>query len=290
MKNTMELATRSLSPLESRIVLDLVERDTREITRQDLIRILETSPKGADKIIRSLRQKGWLERAGWGKYLLIPPDQGPDVLGENNVLALASQIADPYYFGYGTAASHYGMTTQHRAVIWLVTPRHIRDRRLLNTEVRIVNPSEKKFFGFGSVNVLAYEVMMSDREKTAIDCIDRPELSGGVGEVAYILARACRKLDWNKAVGYLQQINSIALARKFGWLVDHVGGDIPKATRSTLMELAFKSDTKAILGPKASSKEVLGYQGNWKLTVNVTRSDLHESAGLARHRVLKRGH
>ena len=38
---------------------------------------------------------------------------------------------------------------------------------------------ENKFFGFEPVGVLGYKVMISDREKTAIDCIDRPALAGG---------------------------------------------------------------------------------------------------------------
>jgi hypothetical protein len=54
--------------------------------------------------------------------------------------------------------------------------------------VRIVNPKPRKFFGFAPVDVLAYKVMMSDREKTAIDCIDRPALAGRVGEAVLILA------------------------------------------------------------------------------------------------------
>jgi hypothetical protein len=45
--------------------------------------------------------------------------------------------------------------------------------------VRIVNLSKNKFFGFEPVDVLGYKVMISDREKTAIDCIDRPALAGG---------------------------------------------------------------------------------------------------------------
>src|SRR3974390_487611 len=35
-------------------------------------------PKTADKVIESLRRKGWLERASWGKYRVIPPEEGPD--------------------------------------------------------------------------------------------------------------------------------------------------------------------------------------------------------------------
>jgi predicted transcriptional regulator of viral defense system len=38
--------------------------------------------------------------------------------------------------------------------------------------------------------VLGYKVVISDREKAAIDCIDRPALAGGVGEVATILSTA----------------------------------------------------------------------------------------------------
>jgi predicted transcriptional regulator of viral defense system len=72
--------------------------------------------------------------------------------------------------------------------------------------------------------VLGYKVMISDREKTAIDCIDRPALAGGVGEAATILATASRRFDWNKAADYLERIGSGALVRRFGWLVDHVKG------------------------------------------------------------------
>ena len=78
------------------------------------------------------------------------------------------------------------------------------------------------------VDVLGYKVMISDREKTAIDCIDRPALAGGVGEAAIILATASRRFDWTKAADYLERIDSTALVRRFGWLIDHVKADMPR--------------------------------------------------------------
>src|SRR5450759_5181274 len=150
----MEFVTRSLSPQESRVVLALAEQGRREIARPEIVQLLGVSPKAADHVINSLRRKGWLERASWGKYLLIPPEQGPDALGDSNLLALASHIVTPYYIGYGTAAAHYGLTTQHRNVIILVTPVHLRERQVGESHVRIVNPAPKKFFGFESVDVL----------------------------------------------------------------------------------------------------------------------------------------
>lgn len=283
----MEFAIRSLSPQESRVVLSLAEHGQREVGRQEIIDILGISPQAADHVIRSLRRKGWLARASWGRYLLIPPDMGPEALGEGNLLALASGIADPYYFGYGTAATHYGLTTQHRNVIWLVTPMRLRDRPLLDAEVRIVNPVQRKFFGYGPVDVLGYQVMMSDREKTAIDCIDRPDLAGGVGEAATILAMASRRIDWHKAATYLKRIESTALVRRFGWLADHVGAKIPNEVRTHMLQLAAGS-TKTILGRRTPNSRAIGYQTSWHLAVNVNKEELRDSAGLALRQTVKR--
>jgi len=206
----------------------------------------------------------------------------------SNLLALASRIADPYYIGYGTAATHYGLSTQHRNVIWVVTPKRLRDRPLLNARVVIVTPARRKFFGFSVVNVLGYEVMMSDREKTAIDCVDRPDLAGGVGEAATVLARACPKLDWEKTVQYLERIGSIALTRKFGWLADHVGAAMPENTRSILLDMSAKGTSTTTLGPKTRKEGAPGYQSRWKLTVNVPKEELKESEGMARRHAVKR--
>ena len=144
----MEFNTRSLSAQESRVVLALRERGQREVTRADIVKLLGASLKAADKVIGSLRRKGWLERAAWGEYLLIPPEQGPDALGDSNLLALASRIANPYYIGFSTAAAHYGLTTQHRNVIFLVTPVHLRARRVGEAQVRIVNPKAGQVLRF----------------------------------------------------------------------------------------------------------------------------------------------
>ncbi len=283
----MTFATRSLSPRESRIVLGMAEHGNKEIERREIIDRLGVSPQAADHVIRSLRRKGWLERACWGRYLLIPPEMGPDALGESNVLALASRIAEPYYFGYGTAARHYGFTTQHRQVLRLVTPMRKRNRSVLDTDVRIVNPVPRKFFGFGPVDVLGHAVMMSDREKTAIDCVDRPDLAGGYGEAAIILATACRCIDWHKAVSCLERVSSRTLTRRFGWLTEHAGAAIPADVLTHLHNLA-KGHGRACFGPNIPVPGAIGYQDSWRLTINVPRHELNASAAIAHRRPIAR--
>ena len=63
----------------------------------------------------------------------------PDALGDSNLLALASRVANPYYIGFSSAAAHYGLTTQHRNVIFVVTPVRLRERKVAEARVRIVN-------------------------------------------------------------------------------------------------------------------------------------------------------
>jgi predicted transcriptional regulator of viral defense system len=286
----MTFATRSLSPQESRVVLALSERGRRETTREEIVQLLGAGPKAADHVIESLRHKGWLERAAWGAYLLIPAEQGPDALGDSNLLALASRIASRYYLGFGTAAAHYGLTTQHRNVIFLVTPERLRARAIGESRVRIVNQAESKFFGFEPVDVLGYSANISDREKTAIDCIDHPPLAGGVGEAATILATASRRFDWTKATDYLERMNTGALARRFGWLADHVKAEIPPSLRERLMALAARSrQTWLGASPKHSVPGAIGYDATWHLWVNVSREELQGSAGLGLRKTVRKG-
>jgi len=286
----MKFITRSLSPQESRIVLTLAEQGRRDASREEIIRILGASPKAADNVIEGLRRKGWLERAAWGKYLLVPPDQGPDALGDGNLLALASRIANPYYIGFGTAAAHYGLTTQLRNVISLVTPARVRGRHLGDARVNIINQTPKKFFGFEPVDVLGHKVMMSDREKTTLDCIDHPELAGGIAEAALIVANASRRFDWHKATEYLGRIGSSPLIHRFGWLVDHVKAEMPDETRAQLLQRSARS-RKTWLGSdptRATVKGAIGLDETWRVFVNVAAEQLRESAGLGRRKVARR--
>jgi len=280
----MDFATRSLSPHESRVVLALTEQRRREVDRADVAKTLGISLGAADQLIRSLRRKGWLERASWGRYLLIPPEQGPDALGESNLLALASRIASPYYIGYGTAAAHYGFTTQVRNVVWLVTPQNRRNRRIHDTQVRIVNPPARKFFGGAPTDIYGYEVLLSDPEKTVIDCVDSPDRAGGVGEAAAILAAAGSRLDWTKLADYIERIGSSSLARRFGWTADRVAAPMPAEIRERLLRYVQKSGRLPIIGPSSPAPDSIGRDAVWRVMVTAPPAEFSGSAGGARRR------
>lgn len=282
----MDSNLRSLSPYETRIVLSLAEDGRRELDRAEIITRLGVSADSADQVIRSMRRKGWLERASRGRYLLIPPDQGPDVIGESNLLALASRIVEPYYIAYGTAAAHYGLTTQARNVVWIATTRSgYRPRPLLGASIRFVHLAPRKFFGYESVRVFGYPVLMSDREKTIIDCVDRINLAGNASEVRRMIAVAARRIDWKKIVHYLEQIRSVSLVQRFGYLAGTTEAGIPPEARARLKQ-QLRPSTRSILGPAKKPPRAIGYDQDWQLVVHLTAQDLGDEVALDRKPVV----
>jgi len=128
----------------------------REATREEIIELLGGFPKAADHVIESLRRKRLAGAGQLGEISGHSPGNRGRMLWATAIYWLSPAISpDPYHIGYGTAAAHYGLTTQHRNVIVLVTPVHLRARQVGESRVRIVNPAPKKFFGFEPVDVLA---------------------------------------------------------------------------------------------------------------------------------------
>ena len=138
--------------------------------------------------------------------------------------------------------------------------------------------------------MLGYKVMISDREKTAIDCIDRPALAGGVGEAAIILATASRRFDWTKAADYLERIDS---ALSCGGLAGSSITSRPICRRrcaSVCCALAGRRPESMARSPTPERKVpgAIGYDKTWRLFVNVTREELHGSAGLGRRKTVRK--
>ena len=264
---------RSLSSTESRLVLGLSEEGRRELTRRDAIERFALSAKSADDILRSLVRKGWLARAGRGKYLLIPPEWGATPLGESNTLALASQLTPDGYIAFSTAAAHWGLTTQLRSVIWVVTRKHARNRHINDSEVRFVRLPLKAMFAIGRVEVYGYPVPMSDREKTVLDCIAFPDRAGGIAEASAILAKAARRWQWEKAVDYLERLGNTALIQKFGYLCSAAHLTLPDSLRARL-RTRLKPSSRTYLVPRARGTSEPHYDREWGVVVNVDPDSL----------------
>jgi predicted transcriptional regulator of viral defense system len=268
----MKINLRTLGPNEAKVVLSLREQNREIVRTADIIAILESEP-AARKVIRNLLRKGWLSRLVGGRYMFLPPEHGPENLGENNVLALASAVVDPSYVGWWAAASFHGLTTQKPTSITVAVLRQVPARTVEGTDIRFVTVAKRKFFGITRYDVYGRQVALSTPAKTVVDCADRPDLAGGPAEVSRIVYGAVTSVDAHELADAALQMKSTALLQRLGFLADLVGWKLPEHVRGQF-RLAIAKSARSTFGRDHRQEHDIGYVGDWGLIVNATRDDL----------------
>ena len=268
MKNNL----RTLGPKEAQVVLSLTEQGREVVRAADIIELLG-SDSTARKVIRNLVKKGWLSRLLGGKYLLLPADRGPENLGENNALALASSVVSPSYVGWWSAASFHGFTTQKPMTAFVAVTKQVPTRSVEGTEVRFVAVADRKFFGFETFPVYGRRVPISTPEKTLVDCVDRPELCGGITELTRIVYGARAEVKLSKLIDAALTMNSTALLQRLGFLLEHVQWPLRPKDRARLRS-AIPRSRRIIFGRAHRQTGDIGYVADWGLIANTSRDTL----------------
>ena len=268
----METNLRTLGPNEAKTVLSFREQKRSVVHATDVIELLGHEST-ARKVIRNLLRKGWLTRLVAGRYLFLPPEHGPENLGENNALALASAVVEPSYVGWWSAASYHGLTTQKPMTITVATQRPLLPRTLEGSEIRFIKVVERKFFGFKSYDLYGREVMLSTPTKTVIDCLDRPDLTGGVTELTRIVYDYSSNANLAELSKMAFRMESTALLQRLGFLSELVGWKLPDALLRRL-RAAIAPSTRTIVGRAERQTGDIGYVAAWGLLVHARTSDL----------------
>lgn len=214
------METRSLSRSEARVVLSLEADGSEDLTLEGLRQRAGVSAGFARKIAHDLVKKGWLQRVGRGRYLLNPSRHGPDAIPDTDPLRFGSRIVSPYYFGFATAAELLGLLPQASRVYYIVTPKRGNAQWAHPAEFRRVTVEPSRFFGFERIERRGESIRVSDRERTVLDCLSRPEFSGGLGGAVKVLESAARTLDWSRLDRYLQRLRSRSLTLRLAYLVE----------------------------------------------------------------------
>jgi predicted transcriptional regulator of viral defense system len=268
----MKTHLRTLGPKEATVVLSLREQERDVVSASDIITFLG-SESTARKVIHNLLRKGWLSRLVGGRYMVLPPEYGPENLGENNVLALASAIVDPAYIGWWAAASFHGFTTQKPMAISVATQRAMLQRTVEGAEIRFIKVAPRKFFGFERYEVYGRAASISSPAKTVVDCIDRPDLAGGPAELTRIVFGAADEVDAAELLETAHCMKSTALLQRLGFLADLVGWSMPPQLREQI-RTAIPKSARATFGRPDRKDGDIGYVADWGLFVHARRDDL----------------
>jgi len=220
--------------------------------------------KGVLKVILSrLEKNGWIERIEKGKYIVIPlgAEKGKYTLNE---FVLGSYLVDPCIISYWTALNYYGFTEQIPRTVFIQTTSRKKHQEItiFGVPYKIIRMKEEKIFGVKKAWFEETQVHLTDREKTIIDCLDKPQHAGGIIEVA----KALRSEEYDKKilVKYAKKINNTGVIRRLGYICEFL--QIP----IHLPEIKTRNYLK--LDPILSEANELN--AKWNLIINEELGDL----------------
>lgn len=271
----METNLRSLSKLESKVVLTLREMSFTHVLTKDVRSILgpAASESTVRKVIQNLVRKGWFVRITGGKFVFLPPENGPQNLGENNVLSLATAVVQPCYVGWWSAASWHGFTTQKPMRVFVAVTKQTPGRVLEGHEIQFVTVVARKFFGFEFSSIYGRSVPLSTPAKTLVDCLDRPDLSGGPTELTRITHSALGMVDGEELLRIVQAVKSKAICQRLGFLADLVGRALPGPIRAALRH-QIPATYRSHFGRPEPCPGDVGYVAEWGLIVHSREDEL----------------
>jgi predicted transcriptional regulator of viral defense system len=227
----------------------------------------DSSDSAVKELLRDIIRRGLLMRVKKGIYYIIPFEQDADKFMPDWHLLVSCLVSDvKYYIGYYSALQIHGLITQPSLHKMVVVNKQIRPSTMVvkNTTYQFIYHNEKHFFGVKKTWIDSYhKVLCSDLEKTLIDCLFKPEYSGGIVEIAKAIHAAQNKIDFNKLLKYCIQFDSQAVIKRLGFILDVL--DISNPIHKDLQKI--KTATFALLDtelPKTGKRS-----GIWSIQENL---------------------
>lgn len=264
----------SLSDAEASFLTTLAANGKQIFVTRDGYDILGEGKPTRDVLAR-LVGKGWLERIEKGKYLIVPLEAGPDRTWTEDAHVIAGHLVSPAMVSHWSALGYWNLTEQVPRVTYVQTTARKENRRprVLGMQFRIVRVKPRKFFGSHGYRVREFQVEVTDREKTIVDCLDRPDLSGGVRPVGRALLEGDGDFDWDRATRYLRRFGSGAVVKRLGFLVETLALNHPPEPRLLDEWLGLLTAGISKLDP-STPREAHRIATRWRIEVNLPEEGL----------------
>ena len=267
----------SLSHAESILLTTLAAEGRSVFSTADAYAIRGRGKPTRDALERLVR-KGWLERIAKGKYLIVPLEAGPARTWTESAHVIAGALVSPSMVSYWSALAYWNLTEQVPRVTYVQTTSRREDRTptVLGMRFRIVRVKPGKLFGGHRYYLRGGPAVVADREKTILDCLDRPDLCGGVEEVARALLAADGDLDWLRITGYLDRFGSGAVVKRLGFLAEHLELAHPPEPRTLARWRELLTAGVGKLDP-SSPRRPHRTVTRWRIAVNLPEAGLRRS-------------
>jgi predicted transcriptional regulator of viral defense system len=261
---------RTLGPTETRLLNRLAADGQVVFTTDQARAALGDADQNINKLLYRLTRKRWLLRLEKGKYLLLPLEAGTEGRYTVHEFVIAAHLIQPYAIAYASALHYWHMTEQlpHTVFVQSTSRKHQREKEVLGVPYRFVTVVESKFFGVVDRTLDGQPIYVTDREKTLVDAADRPDLSGGIVQLAQALRVARDDLDWRILDDYLDRWPTGSPKKRIGYLVESL--ELPFSDREERLACWRRSLSSGIVAFEPGHRSRQGRTvTRWRLRVNV---------------------
>jgi predicted transcriptional regulator of viral defense system len=195
-------------------------------------------PQQIRKLVSKLAQSGWIEILKRGTYAVKSPLYSGDI----PPFAIANALVQPMAISHWSALAHHGFSTQNPAMIQASTlhkvvtpemrsgeayrPRGRASWRAFGLEFEFIYVKKDWFWGFQKIWVNSWsQVDITDRERTVLDLIVRPDIFGGIGAASEIVEGTLSQIDLDHLIAYAVRYDVGAVIKRLGWLLERMGVD-----------------------------------------------------------------
>jgi len=226
---TTRVGTIQLSHLEQTIYFASQRQGMNILDADTVTRLAAVTRPHAVNLLASMARKGALHRIGRGRYAVIPPpvlyERKSYVADPHLVideLMRADGAGDRYYVAYQSAAAFHGAAQQLALVLQVALPEQRRPVALGQGRIEFIRIKPQKLFGFQQMHYQEVALNVSDREKTLLDCLERFDLCGGVGEVVRTASFLVEGGRIEVLLNYLGRMGSQALTQRLGLILERL--------------------------------------------------------------------
>lgn len=268
----MARTIKTLGPLGSALLRAAAERQRYILTPEVVSDVLGLDKRRGAQELARLADHGWLLRLRRGVYLVLPLEAFPGAPYEPNEYVVGANLVWPYYLSYWTALRFYQVTEQVTLTLYIATERRghgaTRVWRIGSVTYRVVPLPQHKFFGWQERWVDSERVRVASPIKAIVDCLDRPEYSGGLQEVAKAVWHFRNEVRWADAINMAKRMYNGAILKRLGYLLEVL--DLAAEVRAEMRQ--HLTQGYALLDPTLPNEGP--YDTSWRVRVNIDPRDL----------------
>lgn len=218
MKEPTTKKYEGLGEKESILLLTLARQDKKIFSIKDARKEIE-DPK---KTLHNLVKKRWLLRLKRGLYAIVPLEIGPEKADAYTIhnLTIPKHLINPYYISHWTALNYHGLSEEIPQTTFTTTLKPKKPLKILDTNYYFIKTTKKKFFGWKKYKIEEEKINISDKEKTIADCLDHPQHTGGIDEVAKAIYFNTNQINLKKIEDYLTRIGNNTALKRYGFILD----------------------------------------------------------------------